>query len=455
MDAFTCLQVKTTCNYHQRFKRTKNAHINISLQEHHQIARLAMAQGDLEQASEPLLENRGAAQSNFWDDLLWYGLLLLTHVLWGLYPVSCRYLETKTVPPLGPMRLGFYVAFIALLALFFTVTLPAYLKTLLSSTPAHRPVEHDGDKKFWEKLAAIVVLSFTLGVLAFGGIVATNFTSANWCQLLYMTAPLFVALLGAAVLGVPIPWFLWPSLLITIVGAGMVVFGSQTGDAEFALGPRDFIGLSIAFACVLAMAVFYVYVQKTEGLIGVEVILYVEYLTMCIALPGLSAAFEGSDWDAILHYTWADWTNLLFASLGVYFGMNMLQQLVIRRLGASIFAMSSALRLVATIAGSWIILDEQITNWIEWLGALLVMLSVTFYLYMQFVTTPVSDSPDAVADAREEEAVLLADSVGESVQPLVRRASSVALGQKLLRQASVSGTPGSVPMFFGRSFSGS
>lgn len=51
----------------------------------------------------------------------------------------------------------------------------------------------------------------------------------------------------------------------------MVVFGSQTGDAELALGPRDFIGLSIAFACVLAMAVFYVYVQKTEGLIGVEV----------------------------------------------------------------------------------------------------------------------------------------------------------------------------------------
>jgi hypothetical protein len=48
------------------------------------------------------------------------------------------------------------------------------------------------------------------------------------------------------------------------------------------------------------------------------------------------------------------------------------------------------------VTGSWIILDEQITNWIEWLGALLVMLSVTFYLYMQFITTPASDSPDAV-----------------------------------------------------------
>lgn len=42
------------------------------------------------------------------------------------------------------------------------------------------------------------------------------------------------------------------------------------------------------------------------------------------------------------------------------------------------------------------ILDEQISNWIEWVGALLVMLSVTFYLYMQFITAPTSDEPDAV-----------------------------------------------------------
>ncbi len=52
--------------------------------------------------------------------------------------------------------------------------------------------------------------------------------------------------------------------------------------------------------------------------------------------------------------------------------------------------------MIVVATGSWIILDEQITNWIEWAGALLVMLSVTFYLYMQFITTPLSESPDAV-----------------------------------------------------------
>jgi hypothetical protein len=44
-----------------------------------------------------------------------------------------------------------------------------------------------------------------------------------------------------------------------------------------------------------------------QGVGLLQVILYVEYLTMCIALPGLSIALEDKDWDAILHYDWADW----------------------------------------------------------------------------------------------------------------------------------------------------
>ncbi len=35
----------------------------------------------------------------------------------------------------------------------------------------------------------------------------------------------------------------------------------------------------------------------------------------------------------------------------VYYGMNLLQQFIIRRVGASLFAMGTALRLVASIAG--------------------------------------------------------------------------------------------------------
>ena len=71
-----------------------------------------------------------------------------------------------------------------------------------------------------EKATALIVLAVSLGVLAFGGILAANYTSANWLQLLYMTSPLLVALLARGVLGALIAPALWPCLAATVVGSG-------------------------------------------------------------------------------------------------------------------------------------------------------------------------------------------------------------------------------------------
>lgn len=61
------------------------------------------------------------------EDIFWYFLLVICHLLWGLFPVSCRYLQTKADPPLESMRLGFYVAALAAVGLFLTHTLPLLL----------------------------------------------------------------------------------------------------------------------------------------------------------------------------------------------------------------------------------------------------------------------------------------------------------------------------------------
>ncbi len=74
-----------------------------------------------------------------------------------------------------------------------------------------------------------MVLAVSLGVLAFGGILAADYTSANWLQLLYMTSPLLVALLARAVLDVPIDPALWPALVLTLVGSGEESVAQSTG----------------------------------------------------------------------------------------------------------------------------------------------------------------------------------------------------------------------------------
>lgn len=66
-------------------------------------------------------------QGSIFGDIFWYFLLVICHLLWGLFPVSCRYLQTKAKPPLEPMRLGFYVAALAAIGLLFTYTLPVCL----------------------------------------------------------------------------------------------------------------------------------------------------------------------------------------------------------------------------------------------------------------------------------------------------------------------------------------
>ena len=100
--------------------------------------------------------------------------------------------------------------------------------------------------------------------------------------------------------------------------AGLVVYGgSAAADAGHRLGWTDGVGIGIGFVSMLGMAVFYVYVQKTEGVIAEEHVLYVEYATMCLTLPALSCFLESGDWGALLRYGWLAWANLLFAALGV------------------------------------------------------------------------------------------------------------------------------------------
>lgn len=101
----------------------------------------------------------------------------------------------------------------------------------------------------------------------------------------------------------------------------MVVYGgSQNSTEGQQLGWNDAIGIGIGLISMLGMAVFYVYVQKTEGVIAEDLVLYVEYATMCLTLPFLSLVLEPNDWDAILYYDALEWGNLLFTALGVRSG---------------------------------------------------------------------------------------------------------------------------------------
>jgi drug/metabolite transporter (DMT)-like permease len=61
------------------------------------------------------------------------------------------------------------------------------------------------------------------------------------------------------------------------------------------------------------------------------------------------------------------------------------QQLIIRHSGPGLYAMFIAVRVVAAIAGSWLVLGEGIETWLEAAGCVIVTGSMTWYLWLQYV----------------------------------------------------------------------
>lgn len=79
----------------------------------------------------------------------------------------------------------------------------------------------------------------------------------------------------------------------------------------------DPLGMLVALAATIALSVYFVWVQKSEGVLGNDQILYINYLAVFSFAPALSAVLEEGDWGAVLHFGPVAWLMLLYVSAGV------------------------------------------------------------------------------------------------------------------------------------------
>ena len=73
------------------------------------------------------------------------------------------------------------------------------------------------------------------------------------------------------------------------------------------------------------------------------------------------------------------------ADAQVYVVAKFTQQLIIRHSGPGLYAMFIAVRVVAAIAGSWLVLGEGVGTWLEAAGCVVVTGSMTWYLWLQYM----------------------------------------------------------------------
>ena len=300
-----------------------------------------------------------AAQDRTWP---WIVTALAAHTAWGAYPVLARYLQTISLLPS--------------MSLLIVATVVALLGLLLLTRP------HIELSFFRSRLAWIFMIVLAIRIIS--NLLAARFTLAIYVQLITLMTPFLVALLSATLLRDRIPPYTGRAIIITTIGALLLMSGGIGGvESGFSLETNDWLGIGLALISSLALALYMILIRRSTRLnISGEGMLLIQLLTiLVISLP--ISLILGEDWGRWQQLQTADWIIFGVFALGILLGANLGQVSALRHLGAPMVSSLLAWRLVSALFFATILLGERLTSIWQLLGAIIVLLTVTWYLWQQ------------------------------------------------------------------------
>ncbi|MDX1414774.1 MAG: DMT family transporter [Candidatus Promineifilaceae bacterium] len=296
------------------------------------------------------------------SNLFWIFATLYAQTAWGAYPVLVRYLQTVThLPSMSLMSLGSLLALVVVGVMY----LP---------------------RMDWQAFKSRKLLFFVIIVVARGttNILAARFTLATYVQLITLLTPFLVALLSTAVLREELPRYTLQAMGLSVFGALLLMGDSLMGPNNFPGAHRtDWLGISLALGGSLLLAIYMVMIRSSvrEQIRG-EALLTVQLFSLGVA-TGLFSIVAGEDWSPWRSMRPFDWLIFGAVVLGVFVGANLSQIGAIRRLSASVVSSTMPWRLVSTLVLAALLLDERLTTFWQALGVIIVLVTVTWYLWRQ------------------------------------------------------------------------
>lgn len=293
---------------------------------------------------------------------LWIGATLYAQTAWGANPVLARYLQLESgLPAMSLLALSTTVALVAAALIF-------------------RP------RIAWRSLANRKMLLFGLIVASRGvtNILAARFTLAIYVQLITLSTPFLVALLSLLILRVKLPPYTLLAMSLSGAGAFMIMENSLTAARGIEdVYRNDFLGITIALCSSLLLAFYLVAVQGSirEHVRG-ESLLLVQLFSLSTVSFGLSflSSEDLSPWVSLSAF---DWFIFAVYALGIMFGANVSQIAAVRQLGAAVVSSAMSWRLVSALFLAALLLNEQLTAPLQYLGVIIVLATVTWYLSRQ------------------------------------------------------------------------
>jgi drug/metabolite transporter (DMT)-like permease len=141
--------------------------------------------------------------------------------------------------------------------------------------------------------------------------------------------------------------------------------------------------MGLAFGSSLTLALYMIIIRRAvrHQIPGTSMLLV--QLGSILVFSLLASRILGEDWGAWASIAPFDWLIFAAFGLGVLFGSNMGQVGALQHLGAPMVSSLLAWRLVSALIFAALLLDERLTSPWQLLGALIVLVTVTWYLRRQ------------------------------------------------------------------------
>ena len=293
---------------------------------------------------------------------VWVLVALAAHTGWGANPVFLRYLQTVShLPSMSLLAVGNTLVLV-LLAL--------YVLPRLNLRAFRSPV-------LW--LFPIIVVS-----RAITHMLATRFTLAIYVQLITLMTPFVVALLSTIFLRERLPRYTGRAITFSLMGALLMMSGDIGQEGlRLALTPSDWWGIGLALISTLSLATYMIVVRRTaQHQVPVTAVLVVQ-IGALVGVTGALSLLLGEDWSRWRALGTTDWLVFAAFTLGVLVGANLGQIGALRHLGAPLVSSLLGWRLVSALIVAGNFLGEQLTSFWQVMGALIVLVTITWYLWQQ------------------------------------------------------------------------
>lgn len=294
----------------------------------------------------------------------WIAAALIAHMGWGAYPVLGRYLQTiSQLPSMTLLAFGNLLPLVFLLVIFrHKINLSMFRSRTL-----------------WLLAAVVVVRAFT-------NMLASRYTLSIYVQLITQSTPFLVVLFGATLFKERIPRYTGTAITICLMGALLMMSGN-IGQVNTSAGVSrvDWLGLSLAMGSSLSLALYMLIVRRTSESsheVSGEAVMIMQMASIAL-FATITSLLVGENWHRWLEVGPMDWLAFGALSISVFLVGNLGQIAGIRHLGAPMVSSLMASRLVSALVLGAIILGERLDSWWQLLGAILVLVTITWYLSQQ------------------------------------------------------------------------